>query len=120
MWSGSPEAAGEERMGRRSQEDVEAGESLAFDGGFDVDAARRLAEWLARLPPRTPVHLDFSRVQRIEDRGLAALAAALSDVENRDGPGGPQLVFHGLCRHQIRLLRYFGVDAEPPAAPLLQ
>jgi hypothetical protein len=52
------------------------------------------------------VVVDVTRVREFHDFGVAALGRALTrcraDVKVR-----------GLRQHQVRVLRYFGVDAEP-------
>lgn len=87
-----------------------AGEWRRLEGIFDHAAAQGLAAVLSVEEHADAVHLDFSRAQRIEDRGLAALAAALAMLSS-----GRDVYFHGLSRHHIRLLGYFGVDADRSA-----
>jgi hypothetical protein len=89
---------------------------IQLDGTFDLPAARDVGGRLAALPVGTSVVIDFSHVKQIMDLGVAALVSGLSA---RDGP---HVAFRGLCRHQHRLFRYFGLDldawgkAESPAS----
>ncbi|MHB8416718.1 MAG: STAS domain-containing protein [Myxococcales bacterium] len=86
-----------------------------LEGVFDAGVALELGASLTAERPAGALHLDFSRAERIEDRGLAAFAALLTaaSIEGR-------VFFHGLSRHQIRLLAYFGVDGERGGASFLQ
>ncbi|HUB06514.1 MAG TPA: STAS domain-containing protein [Myxococcales bacterium] len=86
-----------------------------LEGVFDRAAAGDLGRCLPGLASGGELHLDFSRVSRVEDRGLAALAAELSGARMSD-----RVFFHGLSRHHVRLLAYFGVDAEPGRSLVLQ
>ncbi len=77
---------------------------IHLEGEFDLPAARMLEHSL-RARRGEPVRIDFGRVRRLHDYGIAALARALTAVE----PGGVKV--QGLSTHHVRLLRYFGVDA---------
>ena len=91
-----------------------AREVVRFTGEFDAPSARTLGSSLASHGTGSQIHLDFSRVSRFSDRGVAALASILG------GRGkGPEVVFHGLRQHQIRLFRYFGLDVERPVSAAL-
>ncbi len=98
-----------------SAEPVPDGDRHRVDGIFDAAAAAELGDLLTHADPPAELHLDFSRASRVEDRGLAALAGALTSARI-DG----HVFFHGLSRHQIRLLAYFGVDANRDGPALLQ
>ncbi|BDG08832.1 STAS domain-containing protein [Anaeromyxobacter paludicola] len=72
---------------------------------FDGVAARRLEAWLAALQPATQVRIDLSKVREFHDFGLAVLAQALSRCR-------AEVTVVGLRQHQVRMLRYFGVEAS--------
>ena len=82
------------------------GSSLVIqaDGTFDVFAAERVARAI-REAPGLEVRVDLTRVRDFHDLGVAALAKALASRR--------QVQVRGLRTHQIRLLRYLGIDAEP-------
>lgn len=75
---------------------------VRVNGVFDMQAAERLARWLAEIPKESPVTVDFTKVNDCHDFGIAAVAGGL---QNR----GEHLDVRGLTRHQARLLRYLGV-----------
>jgi len=74
---------------------------------FDVPAALRLAEQVARMPPASQVVIDFVRTRECHDFALATLSQALVRLG-----GGLQVRTRGLNRHHARVLRYLG---EPVA-----
>jgi hypothetical protein len=71
-------------------------------GSFDRLAARRLSTCVSDLPAAAPLVIDFSLVNEIEDLTVTAVARELARR------GAVQL--RGLGRHQLRLLRYCGLD----------
>jgi hypothetical protein len=75
-----------------------------MDGVFDVPAAKRLAAVLERARAGEAIRIDVSHVTRFEDFGLAVLAQALGET------GAGRVALRGLRGHQLRMLRYFGVD----------
>ncbi len=75
-----------------------------MDGPFDVPAAKRLGSALERARPGEAIRIDVSRATAFEDFGLALLAQALGET-----PAG-RVAVRGLRGHQLRILRYFGVD----------
>jgi len=77
---------------------------IEMDGVFDVPAAKRLGTVLERARPGEEIRIDVSRSTGFEDFGLALLAQALG--ETRAG----RVALRGLRGHQLRILRYFGVD----------
>ncbi len=79
---------------------------IEVDGVFDVPAAKRLAAVLERARAGEGIRVDLARVSTFEDFGLAMLAQALR--ETRAG----RVALGGLRAHQIRILRYFGVDPD--------
>ena len=76
------------------------------DGTFDIPAAQEVARALAGAP-HFEVCLDLSRVREFHDFGLAVLAESLARRS-------PRVRVLGLNHHQVRLLRYLGVEAEEP------
>lgn len=79
------------------------GELLVRVGGtFDRNAAVRLSRWLGDLPPATPLVIDFSRVDDLQDVCVAAVAPQLA---SRRG-----VALRGLGRHHLRLLQYCGLE----------
>ncbi len=80
---------------------------ILANGTFDVPAAERVAREIQDAPG-LEVRVDLTQVRDFHDFGVAVLARALAKrhVEVR-----------GLRTHQIRLLKYLGIDAEP-AAPV--
>ena len=72
------------------------------DGTFDVPAAERVARELEHAEG-LEVRVDLTRVRDFHDFGVAVLARALASRR--------QVSVRGLRTHQIRLLKYLGVDA---------
>lgn len=83
----------------------ERGTVIRMEGAFDLPAARLVAHTLQRMSPGEDVVVDFTHVRQFHDFAVALLAKA---VAQRDGA----VKLHGLRMHQIRLLRYFGIDAS--------
>jgi hypothetical protein len=77
---------------------------LDIDGVFDVAAALRVREMLAHLAPGTVVGLDVSTASECHDAAVAVLADAAR--RRRSIVVGVR----GLSPHQIRMLRYLGVE----------
>jgi hypothetical protein len=71
---------------------------------FDVAAALRLREAIARVPPDRPVLLDFSHTRECHDFALAALVHAVATM------GRTGVMTRGLSEHHHRILRYLGRD----------
>jgi ABC-type transporter Mla MlaB component len=86
---------------------------LSVAGPFDLPAARRIVHALADTSEETLVHIDLTRVSHFDDSGVALLGRALARHRRAE--------VRGLRSHQVRLLRYLGiegfgrslVDAEP-------
>lgn len=81
---------------------------ISVRGSFDRLAASQLATWVGDLPAAAPLVIDFSLVSELEDLSVAAVASELASH------GAVHL--RGLGRHQLRLLRYCGVDLGASAA----
>ncbi len=77
---------------------------IRIDGVFDAAAAQRLATALESADG-DDVKVDLTHVREFHDFGIAMLARALS--------GRHRVAVSGLRQHQLRLLRYFGIDAGP-------
>lgn len=75
---------------------------IRADGTFDVPAAERVARELEEAAG-LEVRVDLTRVRDFHDFGVAVLARALA--------GRREVPVRGLRTHQIRLLRYLGIEA---------
>jgi ABC-type transporter Mla MlaB component len=75
---------------------------LSVAGPFDLQAALRVARALTDAAEETMVRIDLTRVSDFDDSGVAVLGRALA--------GHPQADVRGLRQHQVRLLRYLGVE----------
>ena len=86
---------------------------LRLAGTFDAAEAWRVHDALGDFPPGTRVSLDFREVRVFHDFAIALLARELLARHGR-------VTAVGLCQHQRRILKYFGVDesglGEPCAA----
>jgi hypothetical protein len=80
---------------------------LSFSDRFDAAEGWRLHDVLAKLEPGTRVTLDFSKVRDFHDFAIALLARDLESLSGR-------IRTRGLCQHQLRMLRYFGVETPCP------
>lgn len=79
------------------------------DGTFDVPAAERVARAI-QAANGLDVRVDLTQVRDFHDFGVAVLARALATRR--------QVEVRGLRTHQIRLLRYLGIDAIGEPTPL--
>jgi hypothetical protein len=86
--------------------DKGAGENVIIrvEGVFDAAAAQRLSSAIESAHG-DEVRVDLTDVREFHDFGIAMLARALS--------GRSGVAVSGLRQHQLRLLRYFGIDAGP-------
>jgi ABC-type transporter Mla MlaB component len=75
---------------------------LSVAGHFDLSAALRVARALSDASDETLVRIDLTRVSDFDDSGVAVLGRALTGHQRSD--------VRGLRRHQVRLLRYLGVE----------
>ncbi len=78
---------------------------ISMDGIFDLPAAQQVARALEAAPAGQEVRLDLSRVREFHDFSVAVLARALQ---------GRRVDVRGLRVHQLRLLRYMGVEMVDP------
>lgn len=86
---------------------------LSLEGTFDAAHAWRLHDTLAQLTRRPRVSLDFRDVRIFHDFAIALLARDLL-------AGAGRIQATGLCQHQRRILKYFGVGdvgLGEPSAP---
>jgi|MudIll2142460700_1097286.scaffolds.fasta_scaffold326736_1 anti-anti-sigma regulatory factor len=83
---------------------------LHLDGTFDSAEAWRLHDVLAQVSSGTVVTLDFTRVRAYHDFAVALLAKDLVALQGR-------IVATGLCQHQLRILRYFGIEDRDLGEP---
>ena len=77
---------------------------IQLDGVFDVPAAKRLGRALEQARPGAAIRVDAARVTSFDDFGLALLAQALGETR------ASRVALRGLRTHQLRILRYFGLD----------
>jgi anti-anti-sigma regulatory factor len=82
---------------------------IQANGTFDVPAAERVARELQQAA-EVEVRIDLTQVRDFHDFGVAVLARALASRRQVD--------VRGLRTHQIRLLRYLGIDAVSEPARL--
>ncbi len=80
---------------------------IRMDGVFDVPAAQRLARAVAAAGDRDVV-IDLTHVREFHDFGVALLARELASRGHTS--------VSGLRQHQLRLLRYLGLDPRPADA----
>jgi len=80
--------------------------TIRLSGAFDGLAARRLERMLVQHEPGTRLSVDLSQICEFHDFGIAVLAQALSSCK-------AQVKVLGLRLHQVRMLRYFGIDVAP-------
>lgn len=78
---------------------------IRVEGTLDHVAAVRIARCLCDLPSAAPLVIDFSRVEDLPDVGVAEVA--------RELVGHSGVAVRGLGRHQLRLLRYCGLQLPP-------
>jgi hypothetical protein len=79
---------------------------IEVEGTFDVPAAQRLALALQASGDRE-VRIDMTRVGDFHDFGVTVLGKAMA--------GHRHVSVRGLRTHQVRLLRYLGIDATGDA-----
>ncbi len=77
---------------------------IQLDGVFDAAAADRLSIAI-EAAQSGEIRVDLTHVREFHDFGIATLAHAL----RHHG----RVAVTGLTQHQLRLLRYFGIDAGP-------
>ena len=96
----------------RMQREVRQGVArFRLEGVFTGQAAFALVQ--ALRDERGAVLLDFAKVERCVDFGLAALATELRAPE----VSSLKVEVRGLSAHQRRLMQYFGLEVDRDATP---
>ena len=80
---------------------------IEMNGTFDVPAAQFVAQQLEVAGERD-VRIDLTHVREFHDFGVALLAKALA--------GRRRVSVRGLRTHQVRLMRYLGIEAADESA----
>ena len=88
------------------EELVTATTTLRLEGTLDGVAARRVEALLDRAEPGARFHVDVTQVREFHDFGVAVLGRALARTR-------ASVSLRGLRRHQICVLRYFGIETAP-------
>ncbi len=78
---------------------------IRLEGVLDGLAARRLEGLLVDADAGARLHVDLTQVREFHDFGIAVLAHALTRTR-------AHVTVRGLRQHQVRVLRYFGVDTR--------
>jgi anti-anti-sigma regulatory factor len=84
---------------------------LRVGGVLDLPAARFIQAALSQAAAGAVILLDLSGVRVCEDAALAVLAVGLR------GCRAARVAVHGLGLHQVRLMRYLGLDLRSRPAP---
>ena len=79
---------------------------ISLRGVFDGVAARHLEERLLRAVAGQQILVDLTQVREFHDFGVAVLGRALTHCR-------AEVKLLGLRQHQVRVLRYFGLDTGP-------
>jgi hypothetical protein len=82
---------------------------IAVEAVFDIAAALRARDALARLPAGAKVCVDLTRAGEAHDAAFAVLADGIARLEK------VAVRFRGLTERQGRMLRYFGIGADGPS-----
>jgi len=77
---------------------------LRFDQ-FDVGTARRIEAILLAASTDARICLDLRRVRNVQDAAVGVVADALLQRRTL------RVEIRGLSQHQVRLLRYLGLEA---------
>ncbi len=94
-------------------EDMATADSVVrLEGVFDGVAARRLEALLLNAGPEIRLGIDLTQVREFHDFGIAVLGQAMTRSRAR-------VTLRGLRHHQIRVLRYFGIETGPLESALL-
>ncbi len=84
---------------------------IRLEGVFDAAAAQRLSTAI-EAADGDEIRVDLTGVREFHDFGIAMLARALSGREH--------VAVSGLRHHQLRLLRYFGIEAATDVGAALE
>jgi anti-anti-sigma regulatory factor len=79
---------------------------IHLHGVFDASAALGVEATLARAEPHARLRVDLTHIREFHDSAIAVLAQALKRC-------AADVAVRGLRQHQIRMLRYLGVDTPP-------
>ena len=79
---------------------------IRLEGVFDGIVARRLEAVLTRAEAGARLRVDLTKIREFHDFGLAVLAHAMTLSR-------AEVVLTGLRQHQVRVLRYCGLDTTP-------
>lgn len=79
---------------------------IRLEGVLDGFVARRVEAVLMRAAAGARFHVDLTQVREFHDFGIAVLGQALARCPAR-------VTLRGLRRHQVPVLRYFGVETAP-------
>jgi len=85
---------------------------IRLEGILDGITARRVEAALLRAEAGSRLSLDLTQVRESHDFAIAVLAQGLGRTRAR-------VTIRGLRQHQVRMLRYFGVDAAQHAEAAL-
>jgi hypothetical protein len=88
-------------------------QEIRLQGIFDAPAARGVEATLSRAEPHARLRVDLTHIREFHDSAIAVLAHALKRC-------AADVAVRGLRQHQIRMLRYLGVDTpqlEPDSVP---
>jgi anti-anti-sigma regulatory factor len=96
----------------RLEQAVTAESAIRLDGIFDGLAARRLEALLVAADAGVRLRIDLTQVREFHDFGIAVLGLALTRSR-------AHVTIRGLRQHQVRVLRYFGVDTGPLESAVL-
>ncbi len=86
---------------------------IRCDGVFDAGIAHRVLDAVSEAPAAAEIYVDLAKVREFDDRAAPVLADAISRATSR-------ISVRGLRQHQVRMLRYLGVDPsalDPGLAP---
>ena len=75
---------------------------LTVEGDFGAPEVQVLKELLRAVTPGSRIVVDFSHARGLQDFAVALAAQLLAAAK------APAVLVRGLCRHQLRLLRYVG------------
>jgi len=78
---------------------------LRFDHDFDVRTARRIETILLAAASDASICLDLRGVRHVQDAAVGVVADALRQRR------ALRVEIRGLSQHQIRLLRYMGLES---------
>ena len=96
----------------RPENAVTADSVIRLEGVFDGLAARRLEAMLVETDAGVRLHIDLTQVREFHDFGIAVLGHAMTRSR-------AHVTVRGLRQHQIRVLRYFGIETGPLESAVL-